>query len=49
VQPTPITQSYRLVETTSIGEVREDVASGQKAFFAGRFFTAGEAISSLAA
>jgi len=42
VQSTPITQSYRLVEATSIGEVREDVASGQKAFFAGRFFSAGE-------
>ena len=49
MQPTPITQSYRLVETTSIGEVREDVASGQKAFFAGRFFSAGEVISSFAA
>lgn len=49
MQTTPVTQSYRLVLSTSIGEVREDVASGQKAFFAGRQFGAGEVISSFAA
>ncbi len=49
MQTTPVTQSYRLVISTSIGEVREDVASGQKAFFAGRQFGAGEVISSFAA
>jgi hypothetical protein len=49
LQTTPVTQSYRLVLSTSIGEVREDVASGQKAFFAGRKFGAGEVISSFAA
>ena len=49
MQTTHVTQNYRLVISTSIGEVREDVASGQKAFFAGRQFSAGEVISSFAA
>jgi hypothetical protein len=49
LQTTPVTQSYRLVLSTSIGEVRQDVASGQKAIFAGRQFGVGEVISSFAA
>ncbi|MBM3411899.1 MAG: SET domain-containing protein [Bacteroidetes bacterium] len=49
MQTTPATQTYRLVLSTSIGDVREDAASGQKAFFAGRQFGAGEVLSSFVA
>ena len=49
MQTTPAIQSFRLVISTSIGEVREDTTSGQKSFFAGREFTAGEVLSSFAA
>lgn len=49
MQATLSDQTHLLVEKTSIGDVCQEINSGQKAFFAGRHFNAGEVISSFAA
>jgi len=45
VQAISATHSYRLVLSTSIGDLRKVAVSGQKAFFAGRHFSASELLT----
>jgi hypothetical protein len=49
LQQTATKPKFRIVEKTTIGDVCEDVETGQKSFFSNRSFRAGEKISSFAA